>query len=92
MVHEGRRILVFSQFVSMLLVIADDLNKAKIPFIKLTGASKNRGELVKLFQAGATPIFLISLKAGGFNRGYRNPRRPMVEPRHRRPSLPHRPR
>ena len=65
MVQEGRRVLVFSQFVSMLAVIADDLNKAKIPFIKLTGASKNRGELVKQFQAGDTPIFLISLKAGG---------------------------
>ena len=65
MVHEGRRVLVFSQFVSMLSVIADDLNKAKIPFIKLTGASKNRGELVKQFQAGEAPIFLISLKAGG---------------------------
>ena len=36
-----------------------------IAYLKLTGQTKDRAELVKKFQAGAVPIFLISLKAGG---------------------------
>lgn len=65
LIEEGRRILVFSQFTTMLSLIEEHLMKEKVPFLKLTGASKNRGELVENFQSGNFPVFLISLKAGG---------------------------
>ena len=39
--------------------------REKIPYLKLTGASKDRGKLVEDFQTGKIPLFLISLKAGG---------------------------
>eukprot|EP00903_Cladosiphon_okamuranus_P003558 g3556.t1 len=65
LLEEGRRILIFSQFTSMLLLIEEHLEKEKIPFLKLTGQTKDRGELVEKFQAGDVPVFLISLKAGG---------------------------
>ncbi|MEN9974900.1 MAG: hypothetical protein RLZZ282_906, partial [Verrucomicrobiota bacterium] len=59
------RILLFSQFTSMLALIEEHLVLEDIPFLKLTGRSKDRATLVKKFQSGAFPIFLISLKAGG---------------------------
>lgn len=62
---EGRRTLVFSQFTSMLERIAARLQKMKIPFLSLTGASRDRGGLVERFQQGEAPFFLISLRAGG---------------------------
>lgn len=62
---EGRRTLVFSQFANMLALIADELNKAQIPFVQLTGKTRDRRTPVERFQAGAVPVFLISLKAGG---------------------------
>ncbi|MFC7337610.1 SNF2-related protein [Haloferula chungangensis] len=65
LIEEGRRILIFSQFTSMLALIQEHLEEATIPFLKLTGQSKNRGELVEKFQLGEIPVFLISLKAGG---------------------------
>jgi SNF2 family DNA or RNA helicase len=65
MVEAGRHIIVFSQFVEMLDLIDGALTEAKIPFIKLTGQTKDRETPVKRFQAGEVPIFLISLKAGG---------------------------
>ncbi len=65
LVNEGRNVLVFSQFTSMLKLLAEDLEKLNIPFLQLTGQSRNRGELVERFQAGEAPVFLISLKAGG---------------------------
>jgi SNF2 family DNA or RNA helicase len=65
LIEEGRRILVFSQFTSMLALIEAHLVKEKIPYLKLTGASKDRGKLVEDFQTGKIPLFLISLKAGG---------------------------
>ena len=65
LVEEGRRILLFSQFTSMLDIIAEQLERRGIAYLMLTGASKNRGELVEKFQSGETPLFLISLKAGG---------------------------
>lgn len=65
-VHEGHRVLVFSQFVKMLNLMHDDLKKAGIPFLQLDGSSKNRDSLVAKFQqSDAYPVFLISLKAGG---------------------------
>lgn len=60
------KILVFSQFVSMLELIRDELEKRKIGYVMLTGSTRNRGEVVNTFQTDATKrIFLISLKAGG---------------------------
>jgi hypothetical protein len=65
LVEEGRRILLFSQFTSMLGLIKAELDKAKIPFVELTGDTVDRDKPVKSFQSGAVPLFLISLKAGG---------------------------
>ncbi len=65
LIEEGRRILIFSQFTTMLALIEAHLVREKIPYLKLTGASKDRGKLVEDFQTGKIPLFLISLKAGG---------------------------
>jgi hypothetical protein len=65
LIQEGRKILLFSTFTSMLALIEKHLIQEKIPYLKLTGQTKDRATLVKTFQAGQTPIFLISLKAGG---------------------------
>ncbi|VUD68983.1 ATP-dependent RNA helicase DbpA [Thalassocella blandensis] len=62
---ENRSILVFSQFTSMLQILADSLQEMDIPYLMLTGQTKNRQKLVDQFQNGEAPIFLISLKAGG---------------------------
>lgn len=65
LVDEGRRILVFSQFTSMLALIALALDKAKLEYVTLTGETRDREAVVGRFQAAEVPIFLISLKAGG---------------------------
>jgi len=65
LVSEGRRILVFSQFTSMLELIEIELANEKLSYVKLTGDTQNREEVVRCFQDGEVPIFLISLKAGG---------------------------
>lgn len=65
MVAEGRRILLFSQFTSMLELIKPELDGLKIPYVTLTGSTKDRAAPVRAFQAGAAPVFLLSLKAGG---------------------------
>ncbi len=65
LVAEGRRMLVFSQFVEMLQVIRERLKASGIEPLLLTGQTKKRGALVEEFQKGASPVFLISLKAGG---------------------------
>ncbi len=65
LVEEGRRVLVFSQFTSMLKLIEEELNAKNYAYLKLTGQTQNQTALVDTFQKGDTPIFLISLKAGG---------------------------
>ena len=65
MVAEGRRILLFSQFTSMLELIEVELEALDIPYVTLTGDTVDRAKPVKAFQAGETPLFLLSLKAGG---------------------------
>ncbi len=65
MLAEGRRILLFSQFTSMLKLIEAELEKRDIPWVKLTGQSQKRDALIDQFTSGAVPLFLISLKAGG---------------------------
>ena len=65
MVEEGRKILIFSQFTGMLELIAQELLAMKIPYVRLCGDTKDRKKPVDEFQEGKTPVFLISLKAGG---------------------------
>jgi len=65
MIPEGRRILLFSQFTSMLDLIKPRMVEAGIPFVELRGDTRDRAEPVRAFQAGEVPLFLISLKAGG---------------------------
>ena len=62
----GHRILVFSQFVKTLQLIAQELNAAQIPFCYLDGSTQNRLEECNRFNHTPTiPVFLISLMAGG---------------------------
>ena len=63
----GHRILVFSQFTSMLEILQEKLSGLKISFFTITGSTskEKRLELVKSFNEGTVPVFLISLKAGG---------------------------
>ncbi|MFP5511518.1 MAG: SNF2-related protein [Alphaproteobacteria bacterium] len=62
---DGRRILLFSQFTSMFDLIRPELDRLAIPFVELTGDTRDRETPVRRFQAGEVPLFLISLKAGG---------------------------
>lgn len=61
------KILVFSQFTSMLELLEQDLKKEKISYYKITGSTskEKRVELVNEFNKDDTSVFLISLKAGG---------------------------
>jgi SNF2 family DNA or RNA helicase len=61
----GHRILVFSQFTSMLALIGDALRTRGISHLVLTGQSRERQRIVDAFERGDADIFLISLKAGG---------------------------
>jgi superfamily II DNA or RNA helicase len=65
LLDEGRKVLIFSQFTSMLTLIAEELNALKIKFVVLTGDTINREAVIKRFQEGEVAVFLISLKAGG---------------------------
>lgn len=65
LVAEGRRVLVFSQFVEMLRLIEADLEETGISCLSLTGQTKNRAEVLDAFAHGDAPVFLLSLKAGG---------------------------
>src|SRR5690606_25299454 len=65
LVEEGRRVLLFSQFTGMLGLIEEALAPLGIPYVKLTGQTRDRQTPVERFQAGEVPLFLISLKAGG---------------------------
>ena len=61
------RILLFSQFTSMLDLLKERLGQEKIPYYEITGATpkKERLHLVSEFNNGDVPLFLISLRAGG---------------------------
>ena len=70
LLDEGRRVLLFSQFTSMLSLIEEALakrlnGKKNSDYVKLTGQTRDRQTPVDRFQAGEVPLFLISLKAGG---------------------------
>jgi SNF2 family DNA or RNA helicase len=65
LIAEGRRVLLFSQFTSMLALIEEELRRLRIPYVQLTGDTADRAAPVRAFQAGKVPLFLLSLKAGG---------------------------
>lgn len=66
-VDGGHKVLVFSQFTTMLSHLEEELHKEGIKYYTLTGATskEKRAALVDQFNAGDIPVFLISLKAGG---------------------------
>ena len=63
---DGHRVLVFSQFTGYLRTIAERLQTEGIDYLYLDGTTRNRPRVLKDFAEGAAPVFLISLKAGGF--------------------------
>lgn len=63
---EGHRALVFSQFTSFLELAAERLRAAGVPYAYLDGSTRDREAAVDGFRDGDAPVFLISLKAGGF--------------------------
>ena len=63
---EGHRALVFSQFTSFLRLAADRLDAAGIAYAYLDGSTRQRAAVISGFRTGTEPVFLISLKAGGF--------------------------
>lgn len=65
-VEEGRKVLVYSQFTSMLQLISKEVRARRWEFVYLDGQTKDREKAVRTFQEDpATLLFLISLKAGG---------------------------
>ena len=62
---EGRRILIFSQFTSMLALISARLKERQIKHVSLTGSTPDRQKQVDAFEGREVDVFLISLKAGG---------------------------
>ena len=66
-IDSGHRVLVFSQFTSMLGLIREELDRLRIPYFSLEGKTKidARNQAVKRFNEGEKAVFLISLKAGG---------------------------
>ena len=63
---EGHKVLVFSQFTSLLRIVRNHLDREKIAYEYLDGSTQNRQACVEHFQRDRDcPIFLISLKAGG---------------------------
>lgn len=64
-VDGGHRVLVFSQFVTMLGHIRSRLDGLGVEYCYLDGQTRDRAAQVGKFQAGGVPVFLISLKAGG---------------------------
>jgi superfamily II DNA or RNA helicase len=62
----GHRALVFSQFTGFLAQVRDRLDAVGVDYCYLDGSSRNRAAIVARFKDGAAPVFLVSLKAGGF--------------------------
>jgi len=64
--EEGKKVLIYSQFTSMLQLIAKELSSKGESFLVLDGSTQNRGQVVDQFQTDPEKLFfLISLKAGG---------------------------
>ncbi|RBY80921.1 helicase SNF2 [Geodermatophilus sp. TF02-6] len=65
-VAEGHRALVFSQFTGFLRTVRDRLDAEGLPYVYLDGRTRDRARRIAEFTEGRAPVFLISLKAGGF--------------------------
>ncbi|HMM90047.1 DEAD/DEAH box helicase [Bradyrhizobium sp.] len=65
LLSEGRKIIVFSQFTSMLDLVRARLDAERVRYGVLTGETRDRKAAIDGFQTGANDVFLISLKAGG---------------------------
>lgn len=64
--EEGHKVLVFSQFVTMLELIEERLKEEKRHYVMLTGQTRDRQAVIEEFQTSEEPtVFLLSLKAGG---------------------------
>jgi superfamily II DNA or RNA helicase len=66
LVAEGHRALIFSQFTGFLGKVRERLDEEEIEYCYLDGGTRNRADVVSEFKNGKAPVFLISLKAGGF--------------------------
>jgi superfamily II DNA or RNA helicase len=65
LLSEGRKIIVFSQFTSMLALVQRRFDAERVRYSVLTGETRDRKGAIEGFQNGASDVFLISLKAGG---------------------------
>ncbi|HKU31904.1 MAG TPA: DEAD/DEAH box helicase [Arthrobacter sp.] len=65
-IAEGHRTLIFSQFTGFLGKVRARLEEEGVEYCYLDGGTRNRADVVSEFKNGAAPVFLISLKAGGF--------------------------
>lgn len=65
LLSEGRKIIIFSQFTSMLDLIRRRFDADDLHYSLLTGDTKDRKTAIEAFQNGAADVFLVSLKAGG---------------------------
>ncbi|MDR6220723.1 DEAD/DEAH box helicase [Deinococcus soli (ex Cha et al. 2016)] len=65
MIEEGRRVLIFSGFATLLRHLEDWLREQRIPYSMITGSTQDRQGQIDAFQSGKTHVFLITLKAGG---------------------------
>jgi superfamily II DNA or RNA helicase len=64
--QEGHRALVFSQFTGFLAIVRRRLEEEGVAYEYLDGRTRDRAERIAAFREGDAPVFLISLKAGGF--------------------------
>jgi superfamily II DNA or RNA helicase len=65
LIEDGRSVLLFSQFTSMLDLIETELRARGLAYVRLDGRTRDRAAPVERFQSGDVPLFLVSLKAGG---------------------------
>nr|WP_208383203.1 DEAD/DEAH box helicase [Modestobacter marinus] len=65
-VAEGHRVLVFSQFTRYLGAVRERLTAEGVDWVYLDGRTRDRDARIEEFRTGTAPVFLISLKAGGF--------------------------
>ncbi|MBJ7449624.1 MAG: DEAD/DEAH box helicase [Parachlamydiales bacterium] len=61
----GHKVLVFSQFTSVLKLMKQEAEKRNWPYLYLDGQTKNRQEVVESFQQGNCDLFFLSMKAAG---------------------------
>jgi SNF2 family DNA or RNA helicase len=99
-VDGGHRALVFSQFTSFLALVRERLDAAGVAYCYLDGSTRDRAAIVQRFRDGTAPVFLISLKAGGFGMNLTEADycflldpwwNPATEAQADRPDAPHRP-